>query len=268
MIVDCFTFFNEFDLLEIRLHELDPYVDRFVLVESAETFTGHPKPLWFAERGSGYLSEFRKKLVPLVAPPANNPKSAWDREQNQRDHIMAGIGDLGEEDLVIVSDVDEIPRGRDFERDTREHRAGRNANFLTPMVQNQYFFYLNLLREGGWPGPVLVTYSNLKTVFGGSPHKARLMRRHGLPLKRGGWHFTFMGGADAVMEKARAYSHFGSKMANSLLDPEKLLDRMERSRAVKAVKLRAVEVDSSFPLWLRENRGHYKHMLTEVDRIE
>ena len=49
MIYDCFTFFNEFDILEIRLHEMNPWVDRFVLVESAETFSGNPKPLWFEE---------------------------------------------------------------------------------------------------------------------------------------------------------------------------------------------------------------------------
>lgn len=56
MIVDCFTFFNEFDILEIRLHEMDPWVDLFVLVESAETFSGNSKPLWFEENQHRFKS--------------------------------------------------------------------------------------------------------------------------------------------------------------------------------------------------------------------
>lgn len=49
MIIDCFTFFNELDVLEIRLRELDGVVDRFVLVEATLTHQGKPKPLLYAE---------------------------------------------------------------------------------------------------------------------------------------------------------------------------------------------------------------------------
>jgi beta-1,4-mannosyl-glycoprotein beta-1,4-N-acetylglucosaminyltransferase len=46
-IIDCFTFFNELEMLEFRLTELDPYVDKFVIIESTKTFTGKPKPLYY-----------------------------------------------------------------------------------------------------------------------------------------------------------------------------------------------------------------------------
>ena len=54
MIVDCIVFFNEFDLLEARLHELEPVVDRFVICEATKTFSGHPKPLWLTEHPEVY----------------------------------------------------------------------------------------------------------------------------------------------------------------------------------------------------------------------
>ena len=62
---DCFIFFNELDALELRLEELDPVVDRFVLVEARTTFTGQAKPLVFAEH-RGRFAKFLPKLVHVV----------------------------------------------------------------------------------------------------------------------------------------------------------------------------------------------------------
>ena len=48
-IVDVFPFFNELDLLDIRLNVLDPYVDCFIISEATKTFQGGDKPLWYDE---------------------------------------------------------------------------------------------------------------------------------------------------------------------------------------------------------------------------
>jgi len=65
MIYDCFSFFNELDLLEIRLHELDPVVDKFVLVEASKTFQGKDKPLFYDENKERY-KEFSEKIIHVV----------------------------------------------------------------------------------------------------------------------------------------------------------------------------------------------------------
>jgi beta-1,4-mannosyl-glycoprotein beta-1,4-N-acetylglucosaminyltransferase len=262
MIYDCFTFFNEFELLEIRFHELDKWVDKFVLVESEETFTGNRKPLWFDEN-KHLFDRFLPKIIHLVSPIAKKVRTYWDRERKQRDYIIKGLRGCSKTDLILISDVDEIPKGMDFTKIEIQDK------WMTPFIQKQYFYYMNLRRPGGWPGTVLLSFENIWEIFEGSPHKARLHRRHGKMLnKDGGWHFTFIGGAKAVQLKVRSYCHFGSKGTDILLNPETLHHRMEVERAAKGKKLELVEIDSDFPNYLIENIEKFKHLITEDTKNE
>jgi len=258
MIVDCFTFFNEFDLLEIRLHELDPWVDRFVLVESAETFSGNKKPLWF-EKNKHRFESFLPKITYLVSPLAEKPKTDWDRQINQRDyatHILAAI--CVDEDLIMISDVDEIPMGRDF------IQLQADKERMTVFIQKNYMFYMNLRRAGGWPGPVILPYKTLKSIYNNSLFKARMARRSGEAAKNGGWHFTKLGGRDAVVLKAKSSSHFRCKSYQAMAhNPEYLHTIMESERRIKGRKLVVVPITDDYPLWFRENIDKFKHLLTE-----
>jgi beta-1,4-mannosyl-glycoprotein beta-1,4-N-acetylglucosaminyltransferase len=127
---DCFTFYDELDLLELRLAELGDIVDRFVLVEATSTFQGQPKPLVFERekaRFARWLDKIEHVVIDFPDPiPALSRKSrskgkverakAWDREYYQRDQIMRGLGGAGPDDIIMVSDVDEIPRREVLER--------------------------------------------------------------------------------------------------------------------------------------------------------
>ena len=110
MIVDCFPFFNELDLLEIRLHKLAPVVDRFVLVEATETFTGKPKPLYVQENKERF-AQFPIEHVVIDRHPAD-VVTPWQRENYPRhvlfDRLRAMA--LSSSDIVLLSDLDEIPR--------------------------------------------------------------------------------------------------------------------------------------------------------------
>lgn len=112
-IVDSFIFFNELDLLEIRLEYLYDSVDYFVIVESNTTFTGNPKPYNFLKNKQRF-KKFDKKIIYSKLDlfnykPENN--SAWEREIFQRNHISQALSELNldQDDLIFVSDVDEIP---------------------------------------------------------------------------------------------------------------------------------------------------------------
>ncbi len=110
MIYDCFLFFNEIQLLRLRLAELSPVVERFVLVEATRSFTGHPKPLHF-ENNRHLFEEHLEKICHIVVDdlPAKY-ESAWDMEAHQRNAILRGLTEANPDDIIAISDVDEIPR--------------------------------------------------------------------------------------------------------------------------------------------------------------
>ena len=113
MIYDTFMFFNELDLLEIRLNYLSPVVDRFVLVESTMTHTGKQKPLLYAEN-NGRFTKFLDKVTHIVVdmlPHIANLgyQEAFENENYQRNQITRGLGDAKTDDVILLSDVDEIP---------------------------------------------------------------------------------------------------------------------------------------------------------------
>ena len=110
MVYDCFIFFNEFEQLNIRLHELNPIVDRFVLVESNQTFSGNMKPLYFAENRERW-SMFLDKIIHVVVDdmPKLNNGNRWELEHHQRKCITRGLNNCAPNDIIVISDVDEIP---------------------------------------------------------------------------------------------------------------------------------------------------------------
>ena len=110
-IYDCFTFYTEFELLELRLKSLWNIVDYFVIVESNRTFSNKPKKLQFLER-QGEFKEFFSKIRHVTFNAENVPYSGvgdWSIEVSQRNAIMAGLQDAQPDDLVFISDLDEIP---------------------------------------------------------------------------------------------------------------------------------------------------------------
>jgi beta-1,4-mannosyl-glycoprotein beta-1,4-N-acetylglucosaminyltransferase len=103
MIYDCFTFFNELDILEIRLNILKNVVDKFVLVEATRTHQGKEKPLYFSENKARY-KEFEDKIIHIVIDeyPPYEGKSAWVLERYQRD-MIAKDGRIASKMILYLS---------------------------------------------------------------------------------------------------------------------------------------------------------------------
>src|SRR5687767_9061046 len=108
MLFDCFTFFNELELLEIRLHELSDVVDFFVLAESHTTFSGRPKSLYY-EESKRRFSDYQDRIIHVVSSDLETD-DAWAREEHQRNSLLHGLRNCLPDDIVMVSDVDEIPK--------------------------------------------------------------------------------------------------------------------------------------------------------------
>lgn len=109
-IYDCCMIFDEIDLLKIRMDLLNSIVDYFVVIESNKTFRGGDKKYTFLER-KGEFSAWSDKIVYIKAEnaPEWSGDGDWSIEKYQRNCMIEGLGNCGEEDLIMISDVDEIP---------------------------------------------------------------------------------------------------------------------------------------------------------------
>ena len=106
-IFDCFTFYNELDLLEIRLHQLWDKVDRFVIVEGDRTYAGKEKESQYLENQERFAWA-SSKIIHVIASLQAEPKTRWVNEAIQRDAIMEGLDSATSEDVICISCVDEI----------------------------------------------------------------------------------------------------------------------------------------------------------------
>jgi beta-1,4-mannosyl-glycoprotein beta-1,4-N-acetylglucosaminyltransferase len=201
-IYDCFTFYNELDLLEIRLNELNDVVDKFVLVEAERSHQNKPKPLYFEENKNRY-KQFLDKIIHIVVKAEEFVDThTWYNERLQRNKICDGLVDLNDDDLLIISDLDEIP--------TKQSIIVAKNNNVFPAVFEQlyHYYYLNT--------PMIVnnSYYNYGSVmlkkhdFLKNTELVRQPIKHTFHIiKNGGWHCTFLGNSDKVFDKIHNYAH-------------------------------------------------------------
>lgn len=196
MIVDAFTFYNELDILELRLTVLGTHVDRFVLVESELTHAGGPKELFF-ERNKQRYAKWLPKITHLIVKAEDMPKdkNPWSREKYQRDCILRGLDDVPDDSIVMLSDVDEIP-------DMNRIQFAR-LPFVIHMWMFEYSF--DFLHTGEpWFGTVVTTVGDMKTR---GPTFFRDNRWSFSRFTFSGWHLTSFGDPAHVLNKINTYAH-------------------------------------------------------------
>jgi glycosyltransferase involved in cell wall biosynthesis len=200
-IYDCFQFHNELDLLELRLAELSPMVDHFVLVEATYTHAGTPKPLYFAENRRRFAA-YADKIIHVVVD--DDPGGfAWVREGHQRQAILRGLTRAGPTDMVIIGDADEILRPAVVQR-LRDAGPGGPALFAPELDIHLYF--LNLRAPDPWISVAAAPYELVRRV---GANNMRYLAKQGIgePIPAAGWHFTWMGGIDRFLAKLDAFAH-------------------------------------------------------------
>ena len=156
-VINCFTFFNELELLELRLHELNPVIDRFVLVEATKTFKGAPKELLYEKHKQRYAT-FHDKIIHVIVddmPDAEDPRL---REHHQRRCIARGLRDLRPDDIIIVSDVDEILRPSSI-----MEMRNKDGYFMVDMPMFQFFMNTRAI-ERGWDKVFAFSYSMVSEI--------------------------------------------------------------------------------------------------------
>lgn len=188
-IYDLFPFFNELQLLELRIAELSPVVDRFCAVELPVTFTDRPKPLYLAE--SGHYG------VDIWTPPSypSGPHPTVDWFQRRQLAYFAKQADPG--DWIILSDVDEIPN-----RDAVTRIIENDPDHPVALQCQLYYHRVDLRSPILWQGPIMAK----RSMLGAEPDMQELRNmRCSLPtVADAGWHFSWLGDGEAIKHKLTA----------------------------------------------------------------
>jgi len=237
-IFDCFPFYNEVDLLRLRMAYLGDAVDGFIAVEAYQTHAGKPKPLYLAKEGPADLREHPKLSLHAVDLPVGF--SDWARDQHQRESIGEALRARGArpEDLVLVSDVDEIPSLDAIAR-ARDALSAATERTLLIFEQRLFYFRLNYelvwSRKLPWLGTAAARFGHVRSVNGLRTTGRNTRGRHARGFDRdarvfrvpeAGWHFSYLGGDEFLRQKLEAHEEHSGKARPARSVPELIEQRM------------------------------------------
>lgn len=204
MIVDAFLYAGEKDLLEMRMCELAEVADLFVCVEGTLTFQGQPRVLDLSlPRQSNFVH-----LVVSDFPEASE-QNPWKREMHQRNAVLRGLRGLRDDDLIMLSDVDEIP---DASAVPTYLAPGEVYRFRQELYQFNFNNHVTNDQSArlGWNNTTVCRLDDLRRWY---PQGVRNMVEH-VAIVEGGWHFSWF---HNPLDKINAYSHIELKeMSGSL----------------------------------------------------
>ena len=282
-VYDCFPFFNELDLLEIRLNYMDPYVDYFVLCESVVTFSGLTKKLFYQEN-KHLFEKFNHKIIHVVVddtPPELIGVDPFRTDQHQRNSVIKGLTNCTEHDIIITSDLDEFPKIERIENLNEFYKP----DMLFHLAQDMYYYYFNVKETSGkllshsgefegienkkWLGTKICNYGFLKK-HGVDKLRHPSMRESGTRVSDGGWHFTYVGGhkkttaQQRVLLKIECAAH---QEFNNMFYKTKVKQNIEETKDVflRDSKFEIVELDENLPSYIVENKDKFKHLIREAE---
>jgi hypothetical protein len=278
-IYDCFTFHNETDLLELRLHELCNLAHRFVLVESHFTHQGNPKPLYYLENKDRF-ERFNDKIIHVVEDFHDTAPDPWARENAQRNRISAALENAGvdDQDFVIVSDLDEIPRAARISSICSSLESKPDLQYLHMKL---YYYYLNCeFTKIRWSKGFVAPWSLLRGVNLTQVRKSYTEHPRILPVlgrneivestllpgqmterdhqdcikdNFAGWHFGYIGGAARIMEKLQSFAHAEFNNEKHCNQEHIALAMKKRTGIIGDDTFDIVPIDDSYPRYVLDN---------------
>jgi len=276
-VIDVFPFFNELDILEIRLNILDPYVDCFILSEATKTFSGLDKPLYYQENKDRF-EKFNHKIIHNIVEDTTPPElHPYQRDVFQKDNIKKVIlKNISEDDVIIWSDIDEVPNPEAvadletyFEQDAIFHFAQENC-----------MGYLNLVEVGGiiramtpdwdyddrpkWLGTKVFGKSILEK-YTLSELRSKQENEKNYRIFPGGWHWSYVGSEglsveERVLKKIECAAHSelnNDQIKQNVARVKDNKDPLGRDYAV----YQTVSIDNSYPQYIRNNKEKFASLI-------
>ena len=264
-LIDCFMYFDEDLVLDIRLNTLNDKVDKFIIVEATKNHAGKNKKLNFKiENFSKFKSKIKYIVVDDLPLNVKSPKKGWHenhaRDQFQRNSIERGYKEYSENDLIMISDIDEIPNPKKLDEFNTKNKY---ACFLQKNFQSK----INLLNvtDDDWPGTKICQKKYLK-----SPQWLRNLKVKKKPfwkllskkiqvIQDGGWHFSFLKDPESIKDKIISYSHqeYNKKEFTSI---EYIKEKISSGQDLfkREINYKKINIDDSFPEYIVKNKKMFK----------
>ena len=263
-IYDCFGFNDENHLLEIRLNELNEYIDYFIIVEFGETHQGNKKN---QNIDMNLIQKFKNKIRYYFVDKFENIAEPHGRDQYQRNYLAKGLFDAEKNDLILLSDIDEIP-------DLNKIEIKNVENNIIAFSQVHSMYKLNLCLNEKWIGSKICKFQNLKSLqwlrslrtkrysllridklF--SPRYSRNIKI----IENGGWHFGWLRNSESIIKKLESYAH--SEHNTDYFKNKNLLDQCIKEKKNffnKNETLRIAPINE-MPQYIQKNFEKYKDWL-------
>ena len=259
-IYDCFQYFNEDHIVDLRLNILNEYVDYFVISESTKTHQGKDKKINF---DITKFSKFKHKINFIVADFKeninfkNHTGGESPIEQHQRNSLVEGIKDASPDDLIILSDSDEIP-------DLSKLSLIKNNKKFIAFSQKMFMYKLNLQnsKESGWIGSRITKKKYLKSMQELRNLKFKLypfwrLDKINQQIIEGGWHFSYMQSPKQILNKIKSFSH--GEYNNKNLNEKKIEEKIIKGEDIfgRNSKFRKIDIDDSYPKFITQNKEKF-----------
>ena len=211
LIIDGFMFYNELDMLLYRLNTLNDYVDFFIIVESKYTHSGKDKELYYNENKE-LFKDFHPKIIHIILDdtPFKHPNidysknEQWENEHYQRNAIKNGIVqlNLNDDDVIIISDLDEIP---DYNSLVSIKNNKLILNNIYSLRQDFYYYNLNTKMMSMWDLAKILPYKTFKSL---NLSCQEIRQIHcSRTIMNGGWHLSYFGDKHFIQNKIQHFGH-------------------------------------------------------------
>ncbi len=279
-VFDSFIFFNELELLEMRLNILNDVVDYFVITESPFTVSGNEKPLYYQENRDRF-SKWNDKIIHHITEEIPNDFShmlqktkyhvayndtdpygtrfidlpiRFQRALFNRNNSAFGIEKAGasDEDLIITSDADEI-----INPYVLEDLSWFNSSNHYVAICNAYYYKLNFLYQDDWMGSRLCTWKHLKNT---TIDQHRQDHKNAYRIEDAGWHFSFLGNAENFKLKLASYEHTENNTKDVISNAEEKIER-GLDPLNRGMTYKAVPIDDSYPEYILQNQEKYSEFI-------
>ena len=277
MVIDCIPFFNELDILKLRLNILAPLVDRFVIEEATHTFSGLPKELCF-EKNKQMFAEFLPKITYLVVDNSPADISTHERDKFQKNALEKALTEVSQEDVLILSDVDEIPNPEVLKKIIEEFDKEK----IYHLAQRNFYCYLNMEEVSGnllsitgefpgvsrkmWLGTKVFSKKNIPDTGIIDLREISPTDKRSVRVENGGWHFGYMGSchetdvSKRVGTKVVAAAHQEYNTEDVLAEVKDRLILGEDIFGRNAV-FQWATIDESYPFYLLEHKEEYEYLI-------